>query len=176
MFKRFDILPLVFICVNMGYVFMLSVVNTELSPYFRIFLPSIFIVAPAVYLKFLPAVFVAAFSALIVENSFPLDSGLIPAVWISAAALAHLMRFRFRGMDFLSLTAIMELFNFAILFLYSVLLPSLCRDLQTYLLRVLADMGGSAVVLSFVGAFSIRLPVSLMRFLGRDIYISELKE
>ncbi len=172
MFKRFDILPWVFICINMVYVFMLSTVNTELAPHFRIFLPAIFLIAPAIYLGFLPAMFVAAFSALIIENSFSARTGLISAIWISAAALAHSLRFRFRGMDFLSITAIMELFNFAILFLYMLILPNSCRDMQSYLLRVVADAGVSAIVLVFAGAFSIRLPVSLMRFFGRDVRIN----
>ena len=173
MIKTFDIkIPLILV-LNLLYVFILSTLNTEISPYVYVMLPAVFIVPPALFLNFAPAMFVVAFSALINEVVMPVRTGLVCALWLVCAYVVHNQRFRFRNFDTFSIISLMLVLNFCILFLYALLLPNGCAGVAEYFYRVAIDISISSAVLIAVAKFTVSLPADIMRFLGADISVAE---
>lgn len=173
MIKTFDIkIPLI-LALNLCYVYIISTLNTEISPYVYIMLPAVFIVPSALFLNFLPAMFVVAFSALINEVVMPVRTGLVCALWLSCAYVVHNQRFRFRTLDAFSVISLMLVLNFSILLLYALFLPNGCAGTAEYFYRVAIDVSVSSAVLIAISKFTVTLPADIMRVLGVDISVAE---
>ena len=83
------------------------------------------------------------------------------------------VRFRFRPLDRLSVCALAQAVNFALILAYLALFPNGCADFPDYVLRVFADSLLSAVVLIFAARFAILVPLSLLKFAGVEPKIEE---
>ena len=68
---------LVFLAVNAVYVYILGTVNSELSAYASLLLPSVFIVGPALFLGTWRTVAVVGFSAFLWAATTPVRAGLV---------------------------------------------------------------------------------------------------
>ena len=139
---------IVFFLANVAYLYILATLNSALSPYVSFILPCVFIIGPALFLRGWQAAMV---------------------VGVSVRAV----RFRFRPLDRLSVCALAQAVNFALILAYLALFPNGCADFPDYVLRVFADSLLSAVVLIFAARFAILVPLSLLKFAGVEPKIEE---
>lgn len=173
MFRRFDIRIFLILFLNAAYVYMLSVLNTEIAPAAYIVLPAIFIIPAALFLNFVQMLAAVVFSALLCEATTPLWPGATVVLWIIGAFAVHSMRFRFRACDWLSLTTLAEILNIIIVFFYALFFFREAENLFEYAVRVSTDALVSASVLLFAGKFSVSLAVSAANIFGMKMSISE---
>lgn len=163
----------ILLLLNLSYLMIVSVVNSEISPYVALVLPSIFIIPPALFLRLVPMSIVVSISALLFEAFTDSRDCLICGIWLGFALFVRTIRFRFRSMDKFSLTALFEVINFAVILLYMLFLPKACDGILDYLLRVFTDSLLSAAVLLFIGAYIVALPLSFFKVLKLSEKLSE---
>lgn len=164
---------LVFLAVNAVYVYILGTVNSELSAYASLLLPSVFIVGPALFLGTWRTVAVVGFSAFLWAATTPVRAGLVAALWLAAALCVHTIRFRFRPLDTASICALYLAVNFALVMAYMLFFLNGCGSISGYLLRVFTDSFVSAVALVFVAKPALMIPLSLLKIGGIEMRIEE---
>lgn len=164
---------IVFFLANVAYLYILATLNSALSPYVSLILPCVFIVGPALFLRGWQAAMVVGVSALLWEASTPVRPALACALWLAAAFCVRAVRFRFRPLDRLSVCALAQAVNFALILAYLALFPNGCADFSDYVLRVFADSLLSAAVLIFAARFAILVPLSVLKFAGAEPKIEE---
>lgn len=176
MFRYFDFKVIFFIFANIVFAHILSEINSEVAPYIYFAVPALYIVPSALFLNFIPMLFTVAFTAFFVEASTPLRAGSTATIWLLASFVVHGMRFRFRTLDWFSLSALYVGLNFVILFLYCVFFPKQADSFSTYVVRTASDALCSSVLLMLIGRFSLSIPIALANFCGVNLSISEDKQ
>ncbi len=172
--RRAKYIPaVVFFAANVAYLYIVAAVNSLLCPYASLVLPSVFIIGPALFLKGWQAALVVGASALLWESTTPVRPALACALWLAAAFCVRAVRFRFRPLDRLSVCALAQAVNFALVLAYFALFPNGCAGFADYVLRVFADSLLSAAVLIFAARFAILAPLSVLKFAGIEPKIEE---
>ncbi len=173
MLRYLDIKVVFFLFSNIAFSYMVSVVNGEIAPYAYFILPALYIVPAALFLNFLPMMFVVLFTAFYMEASTPIRAGLTAGIWLIAAFCAHSMRFRFRACDRFSITALFVLLNIIILFFYALLFPVDADSIFSYICRLSGDAIFSSLLLMLLAKFSISIPLALANIFGLNLSITE---
>ena len=163
----------VFLLTNIAYLYILATVNSEISPYASLILPSVFIIGPALMLRGWQAALVIGLTAFLCEATTPVRPGITCALWLLAAVFVRIARFRFRSLDPLSLCALAQFVNLALGLAYMLFFPNGCANLADYLFRVFADLLLSAAVLVLIARFSVLVPLSILKFAGIKLKIEE---
>lgn len=169
MIKKLDLKILIFLLVNIAYIFIIGVLNDFLSPYVYLILPAIFIIAPAKYLGFGGMVFVVVFSALMSEIYLPLPTGISAVIWLLAAVCARFISSGTERVDTLWAIYITQITNFLIIFVYALILPNNTADFLTYVTRVACDTGASAFLLLFVSKFTVEFPMLITQLINLEV-------
>ncbi len=173
MFRYLDFKAFFFLFSNIAFFYIISVLNGEISPYFYLAIPAVYIIPSALFLDFLPMVFVVVFSAFFVESTTPLRTGIIPVLWLVVAFFVYGARFRFRGRDKFSIAMLFVIVNVIILFFYSLFFPTDSKSLFAYVVRVSADVLLSSSILLLIANFSLSIPLALANIFGFDLSIND---
>lgn len=163
----------IFLIANIAYIYIIGVVNSSLAPYASLLLPSVFIIGPALYLKSWQTVLTILITALLWESTTPVRTGLVCAVWLLAAWAVRIVRFKYRALDRMSLCALAEVVNFAIIMAYLAIFPNGCANFSDYVFRIFSDSLLSALILIFAARFAVLVPLSFMKIAGIELKIEE---
>lgn len=173
MFKSLDMRVIVILALNLCYLIILGAVNSEVAPYVRIMLPSIFIVAPALFLGWGWAAFIVLLSAFLMSAFLPVRFGILAALWLASAFAVRHIRFRFRALDTFSLVSLQLFLNVLLVFIYACALAGDFVEWKAYILRVSWDMAFSSLVVALSGRFFSMLPVYICSLINVNCQISE---
>lgn len=173
MFKRFDICILLFLALNALYWLAVSSVNSCAGGVFYIAVPALFIVPAALYMNFLSMASVVVFSALASFSVVGVNSFLVCALWLAAAWLVNVCRFRLRSGDAMANVSLALAVNTLILVAYAFILPCGVYSLGEYAKRIALDAAASGLFVLLTADFCIRLPAQIMDYFSVDITMGE---
>ena len=176
MFRFFDFKVIFFIIANIAFAYLLSEINTEIAPYIYFVVPALYIIPASLFLNFLPMLFTIAFTAFFVEATTPIRAGAVSAIWLIAGFVIHGIRFRFRTLDWFSVSALFVGVNFSVLFVYFIFFPKQADSLSTYIVRTATDALCSSALLMLIGRFSLSIPLALANLFRINLSISEDKQ
>lgn len=173
MFKRFDICILLFLALNALYWVVVSSLNSCAGGVFYIAVPALFIVPAALYMNFLSMASVVVFSALASFSVAGVNSFLVCALWLAAAWLVNVCRFRLRTGDAMTNVSLALAVNTFIIVGYAFILPCGVCGFGEYAKRLVFDAAASGLFILIAADFCIKLPVQIMDYFGVDITMGE---
>lgn len=161
--------------INICVMFVIYTINDLISPLgIFLYVPALYIIIPAVFLKTWKALLIVIFTSQIYECILPVPTFSLMIIWVGALYIVKSQRFRFRSIDWLGTVLFCEIINATIFIFSLVFFKKDILEWDNYLFSVFVNLLFSSLFLVYAFPFLISVNKSIFKMLDMELNLDRL--